>query len=114
MGDDTDIAALAVLIGAAAEGQSLVDADVLDSEGARFLDEANADVVVQEVAFAVGTVLPLLASPVVAHPFDRIFAVPVGLALAWLGYALWSERREPAAELAPGTESPLLRPSAAE
>jgi hypothetical protein len=63
---------------------------------------------------AVGTVLPLLASPLVAHPFDRIFAVPVGLALAWLGYALWSERREPAAELAPGTESPLLRPSAAE
>ena len=25
-------------------------------------------------------------------------AVPVGLALAWLGYALWSERREQAAE----------------
>jgi hypothetical protein len=24
--------------------------------------------------------------------------VPVGLALAWLGYALWSERREPASE----------------
>jgi hypothetical protein len=45
---------------------------------------------------ALGTVLPLLASSVVPHPYDRIFAVPVGLAVAWLGYALWSERREQA------------------
>ena len=45
---------------------------------------------------AVGIVLPLLGSWLVPHPFDRIFAVPVGLALAWLGYALWSERREQA------------------
>ena len=63
---------------------------------------------------AVGTVLPLLASPLVEHPFDRIFAVPVGLALAWLGHALWSKRREQAADTAPGTEGPLLRPTAAE
>jgi hypothetical protein len=42
----------------------------------------------------VGTLLPVLGSSLVPHPFDRIFAVPVGLALAWLGYALWSERRE--------------------
>jgi hypothetical protein len=42
----------------------------------------------------VGTLLPILGSSLVPHPFDRIFAVPVGLALAWLGYALWSERRE--------------------
>jgi hypothetical protein len=41
---------------------------------------------------AVGIVLPLLGSSLVPHPFDRIFAAPVGLALAWLGYALWSER----------------------
>src|SRR5919206_368246 len=40
----------------------------------------------------VGTLLPILGSSLVPHPFDRIFAVPVGLALAWLGYALWSER----------------------
>jgi hypothetical protein len=26
------------------------------------------------------------------HPLDRIAAVPLGLGLAWLGYALWSER----------------------
>jgi hypothetical protein len=48
---------------------------------------------------AVGTVLPVLGSSLVPHPFDRIFAVPVGVALAWLGYALWSERRAPASQL---------------
>jgi hypothetical protein len=42
---------------------------------------------------AVGIVLPLFGSWLVPHPFDRIFAVPVGLALAGLGYALWSERQ---------------------
>lgn len=45
---------------------------------------------------AFGIVLPLLGSSLVPHPFDRIFAVPVGLSLAWLGYALWSEK--PASE----------------
>jgi hypothetical protein len=39
-----------------------------------------------------------LAGAVVPHPFDRIFAVPVGLALAWLGYALFSERQEETSE----------------
>lgn len=39
------------------------------------------------------TALPILGTPV-PHPYDRIFAVPMGLALAWLGYALWTERRE--------------------
>jgi hypothetical protein len=45
---------------------------------------------------ALGTLLPILLSSVVHHPFDRLFAVPVGLALIWLGYALLSERREQA------------------
>ncbi|MCX6059697.1 MAG: hypothetical protein NTW69_16290 [Chloroflexi bacterium] len=45
---------------------------------------------------ALGTILPPLLSSVVHHPFDRLFAMPVGLALAWLGYALLSERREQA------------------
>jgi hypothetical protein len=45
---------------------------------------------------ALGTILPPILSSVVHHPFDRLFAVPVGLALAWLGYALLSERREQA------------------
>ncbi len=42
------------------------------------------------------------------HPLNRIVAVPTGLALAWLGYALWSERREKASETLPGTASPKL------
>ena len=48
------------------------------------------------------------------HPLDRIFAVPMGFALAWLGYALWSERREQASEPVPGRASPQLRQTAAE
>ena len=54
---------------------------------------------------AIGTLLPVLLSSVVHHPFDRLFAVPVGLALAWLGYALFSERREPVSEAALGKVS---------
>lgn len=63
---------------------------------------------------AVGIVLPLLGSPLVPHPFDRIFAVPVGLALAWLGYALWSERGETVTELVPDRGSLQLRQTGAE
>jgi hypothetical protein len=46
---------------------------------------------------------------VLPHPLNRIVAVPTGLALAWLGYALWSERREKVSEPALGKGSPLLR-----
>ena len=45
----------------------------------------------------------VLAAPLIGHPFDRVLAVPMGLALAWLGYSLWSERREHAAEPVPST-----------
>jgi hypothetical protein len=61
-----------------------------------------------------GTLLPIFLSSLVPHPLDRTFAVPVGIALAWLGYALWSERREQAAESVPGRKSPQLRQTAAE
>jgi hypothetical protein len=40
------------------------------------------------------------------HAIQRLAAVPMGLALAWLGYSLWSERREQASEPLPGTASP--------
>jgi hypothetical protein len=40
-----------------------------------------------------GALAPL-ASSLLGHPADRILAVPMGIALAWLGYALLSERRE--------------------
>ena len=57
---------------------------------------------------ALGVILPPLLSSVVPHPYDRIFAVPVGLALAWLGYALFSERRAPTSESLPVKVSPEL------
>lgn len=57
---------------------------------------------------AVGVVLPLIGSSLVQHPYDRIFAVPVGLALAWLGYALWSEHRAQVSESLPDGASPQL------
>jgi hypothetical protein len=63
---------------------------------------------------AAGVVLPLLGSSLVPHPFDRIFAVPVGLAVAWLGYALWAERRAHATQSLPGMASPQLRHTGAE
>ncbi len=60
------------------------------------------------VLLALGTVLPVLGSSLVPHPFNRIFAVPVGLALIWLGFALWFARREAASESSTGSRSPEL------
>ena len=54
------------------------------------------------------------AAALVPHAFQRLAAIPVGLAVAWLGYALWSERREQATESATATESTRLRQTAAE
>jgi hypothetical protein len=53
------------------------------------------------VLFAVGTVLPAVLSSFVPIEFLRATAVPVGLALAWLGFGLWSERRATAAQPLP-------------
>ena len=51
----------------------------------------------------------VVAAALLPHPLDRILAVPMGLALAWLGYALWSERRGQAAQPVPGMGSPRVR-----
>jgi hypothetical protein len=59
-----------------------------------------------------GTILPILGSSLLPHPYDRIFAVPVGLALAWLGYGLWSERGEQASEPVPDSARPQVIPTA--
>jgi len=53
------------------------------------------------------------AAALLPHAIQRFAAVPVGLALAWLGYALWSERRGQASQPAPATGSPQLRHSGA-
>ncbi|WP_080847878.1 hypothetical protein [Cytobacillus gottheilii] len=33
-----------------------------------------------------------LAAAVIPHPFDRLLAIPMGIAFIWLGTALWSSR----------------------
>jgi hypothetical protein len=63
---------------------------------------------------AVAVLLPLLTSSLLPHPLDRILAVPMGFSLAWLGYALWSERREQAAEPVAGRAILPLGQSGAE
>jgi hypothetical protein len=60
------------------------------------------------VALAVGTVAPL-AFAFLPHEFIRVAAVPFGLALAWLGYALWSERPAKASQVAPTPSRAQLR-----
>ena len=60
--------------------------------------------------------LGAVSSPAFAllpQSFAPLAAVPVGLGLAWLGYSLWSERREPGAQRVPARERALLRPTPA-
>ena len=54
------------------------------------------------------------AAALLPHALQRLAGMPVGLALAWLGFALWSERRAHAAATAPGGGSARLRQVAAE
>jgi len=62
---------------------------------------------------AIGTALAPAAALLPAQ-YQPLTAVPVGLALAWLGYALWAERREQAPGMVTDTGSALLRPSGAD
>ena len=65
---------------------------------------------------AVGCVLSPAAA-LLPHEIQPLVAVPIGVGLAWLGYALWSERREQAADPDPddgalmGVEQPAAVPS---
>lgn len=55
------------------------------------------------------------AAALLPHATQRYAAVPMGVALAWLGYALWSERRAHASESVepvPAKGSPQLRQTA--
>ncbi|MCE7980428.1 MAG: hypothetical protein DYG89_04495 [Caldilinea sp. CFX5] len=42
--------------------------------------------------------LAIIMVALLPHQFERLAAMPMGFALAWLGYALWSERREKSSE----------------
>jgi hypothetical protein len=52
------------------------------------------------------------AAALLPHDIQRLAAIPVGLALAWLGYALWSERREQAADPDDGVLTGVEQPAA--
>lgn len=54
-----------------------------------------------------------LAFALVPPDLGSLASAPVGVGLAWLGYALWSERREQASEPLPDRVSPLLSPTGA-
>lgn len=62
------------------------------------------------VLLAAAAVSPPLLAGLLPHPLDRMLAVPMGIALIWLGYALWSERGENHA----GAPTPRLRGVSAE
>jgi hypothetical protein len=54
-----------------------------------------------------------LAFALLPPAMEPLATVPVGAGLAWLGYALLSERREPASAPLPGRAAPRLRPTGA-
>ena len=58
--------------------------------------------------------LAIIMVTLLPHQLERLAAMPMGFALAWLGYALWSERRAPASEPVPGRASLELSQTAAE
>lgn len=62
---------------------------------------------------AVTAVLTPLAA-LLPHNIQRLAAMPMGLAVAWLGYALWSERQVQASEPVSGEGSSLLGQTAAD
>jgi hypothetical protein len=65
------------------------------------------------VLLAVSGPLAIIMS-LLPHQIARLAAMPMGFALIWLGYALWSERRAPASEPVPGRASLELSQTAAE
>lgn len=58
--------------------------------------------------------LAIIMVMLLPHQIERLAAMPMGFALAWLGYALWSERRAPASEPVPGRASLELSQTVAE
>jgi hypothetical protein len=65
------------------------------------------------ILLAVGAASTLLI-PLLPHELGRLAAVPVGLALVWLGTSLWLKQRTPATRSMPGIPSSPLERAAAE
>jgi hypothetical protein len=61
------------------------------------------------VLLAVAGPLGPVAVGLLPHALERYVGEPLGLALVWLGYALFSERREQASDPVRGRESTQLR-----
>jgi hypothetical protein len=61
---------------------------------------------------ATALLTPLAA--LLPHHIQRLAAVPMGLAIAWLGYALWTELREQGSESMSGQANSQLSQAAAE
>ena len=57
--------------------------------------------------------LALIMVALLPHQLERLAAMPMGIALAWLGYALWSEQRTKVTQLLPDMSSAQLHQSAA-
>ncbi len=60
------------------------------------------------ILLAVAVPVAPLAVQLLPHALERYAAVPMGIALACLGYALWSERREHAVASLPDMANPRL------
>jgi hypothetical protein len=65
-------------------------------------------------ALLVVTVVLTPAAALLPHEIQRFVGMPAGIAVAWLGYALWTEQRQHASDRVPGTGSPHLHPAGAE
>jgi hypothetical protein len=61
---------------------------------------------------AAAVVTPI-AGVLLRHPLDRIAAIPMGLALIWLGYSLWSHHREDTVAPPTTSDQAPLKPAAA-
>jgi hypothetical protein len=53
------------------------------------------------------TALVTPAAALLPHATQRLVGIPMGLAVAWLGFALWTERRAQAADPCADRESTL-------
>jgi len=62
---------------------------------------------------AVASILTPLAA-LLPHELQRLAGIPVGLAIAWLGYSLWSERRAQASEPLSDKASPQFSQAGAD